>query len=91
MYVTGMTGARPSLSGAEPKQRFEFLPTIRDGIDVGHVGHGAAGGKVRQNDRLLWPRKYICGFRHEVHAAKDNCFSIWPRSSLPVRAETNRR
>ena len=54
------------------EQPFELLPAIGDGIEVGHVGHGAAGGEVRQDNGLVGAREHVCGLGHEMDAAEDD-------------------
>ncbi len=43
---------------------------------VGHVGHGAAGGEVGEDDFDAIGCEYVCGFRHEVDAA-ENDVAYW--------------
>lgn len=39
---------------------------------VGHVGHGAAGGEVWEDDFYTVWCEYVCGFCHEVDAAEED-------------------
>ena len=55
-----------------PVELLELLPALLDRVDVGHVGHRAAGGEVGQDDRLVGPREDVGGLGHEVHAAEDD-------------------
>ena len=56
----------------------EGLPRLLDLVDVGHVGHGAAGVEVRQDDLLVVAGQDVGGFRHEVHPAEDDVFGFGP-------------
>ncbi len=58
-------------------QRFPALINLFDGR---HVCHGAAGGHVRKDHRLLRAAENIGGFGHEVHAAKDDVGPLRPLS-----------
>src|SRR5713226_2210750 len=40
--------------------------------DVGHIGHGATGVQVRQNDCLVLTAENVRAFGHKVHAAEDD-------------------
>jgi hypothetical protein len=54
-----------------------FLDRVPGGVDivgVGHVGHRAAGGHVREDDPHVLRRQDVGGFGHEVDAAEDDVF-----------------
>ena len=57
-------------------ERLELLPALLHRVDVGHVGHRAAGGEVRQDDGLLGPGEQVGGLGHEVHAAEDDRLGV---------------
>ncbi|SBT10145.1 hypothetical protein ACCAA_890024 [Candidatus Accumulibacter aalborgensis] len=50
----------------------EFAPAALDLGQIGHVGHRAAGGEVRQDGHLFRLRHDVGDFGHEMHAAEDN-------------------
>ena len=50
----------------------ELLPGLLDLVDVGHVGHRAAGVEVREDDRLVVVGEDVGGLGHEVDAAEDD-------------------
>ncbi len=50
--------------------RGQIVPGLLDLVDVGHVGHGAAGVQVRQQDLLLGCGEDVGGLGHEVHPAE---------------------
>ena len=54
----------------------QLLPAVGDGVQVGHVGHRAAGGEVRQDDGLVGAREHVGGLGHEVDAAEDDGFGV---------------
>ncbi len=56
----------------------QFLPAIGDCVDLGHVRHGAARRQVWQNYGLIGPGEHVRGFRHEMHAAEDDCLRGGP-------------
>ena len=53
-----------------------MLPAVGDGVEVGHVGHGAAGGEVGEDDGLVGTGEDVGGFGHEVDAAEDDGFGV---------------
>src|SRR6266481_4105663 len=57
---------------ARIEERGEFAPAGFYLADVGHVGHGATGIEVGQNDGLMLTAKDVRAFGHEVHAAEDD-------------------
>ncbi len=46
------------------------LPALLDLVDVGHVGHGAAGVEVGEDDPLVGAGEHVGRLGHEVHAAE---------------------
>ena len=50
----------------------EIAPAHLELIGLGHVGHRAAGGEVRQDHLLMRRAQHVGAFRHEVHAAEDD-------------------
>ena len=77
--MTGMTGARPSASARSVAvQLLELLPALLDARLVGHVGHRAARGEVRQDHVLLGRAREVGGLGHEVHAAEHDGLGIGP-------------
>jgi hypothetical protein len=53
--------------------------TVGDGVEVGHVGHGAAGGEVGEDDGLVGTGEHVGGFGHEVDAAEDDGLGVGAR------------
>ena len=85
-YVTGITSAGVDHFG-------QLLPAVLDLVDVGHVGHRAAGGQVGQDhgDAAAAPGQLfravgqdVGRFGHEVDAAKGD------RPALVVRRRQRR-
>ena len=54
----------------------QFAPSALDLGEIGHVGHGTAGGQVGQNRNLFRTREDIGHFGHEVHAAEHDVFGV---------------
>ena len=54
----------------------ELFPAVGDGVEVRHVGHGAAGGKVGKDDGLVGAGEHIGGFGHEVDATEDDGLGV---------------
>ena len=50
----------------------QLLPGLLHLVDVGHVGHGAAGVEVGQEHLLVVPGQDVGRLGHEVHAAEDD-------------------
>ena len=48
------------------------VPALLDLVGVGHVGHGAAGVEVGEDDPLVGPGEDVGRLGHEVHAAEDD-------------------
>src|SRR5882762_5484435 len=71
-------GHRDDLTRIE--ERRELAPAGFHLADVGHVGHGAAGVPVGQNNCLVLTAENVGTFGHEVHAAKDNIAALDLRS-----------
>ena len=63
MYVIG-TSRSMSVTVAE------LLPRLLDLVEVGHVGHRAAGVEVREDDLLVVGGEDVSRLGHEVHAAE---------------------
>jgi hypothetical protein len=61
-------------------ESFQLLPGVFDLFGGCHVGHGATRAEVRQNHLLLSGLQNICGFGHEMDAAKDYKFGFRARS-----------
>src|SRR5882762_4989869 len=54
----------------------QLLPTLCNGIDIGHVGHGASCSQIGQNHRLIQTREHIRRLGHKVNTAEDDCLSV---------------
>ena len=54
----------------------ERLPAGFDLRDLGHIGHGAAGVEVGQDDLLAVVAEHVGALGHEVHAAEDNVLRV---------------
>ena len=52
------------------------LPGLLHGVDVGHVGHGAAGVEVGEDDLLVGAGEDVGRLGHEVHAAEDDVVGV---------------
>ena len=52
----------------------QLLPRHLHRVDVGHVGHGAAGVEVGEDDGLVVAGEHVGRFGHEVDAAEDDEF-----------------
>jgi len=50
----------------------QFPPGARHLGEIGHVGHGTAGGQIRQDRHLLGLRQDVRDLGHEMHAAEDD-------------------
>ena len=74
--MTGIIGWRPEASGVGAKDLLELVPAIGDRVQVGHIGHRAARGEIRQDHRLVRHGEHVCRLRHEVHAAEDDDFGL---------------
>jgi len=60
-------------------RKAQALKRFPAGFDLGdfrHVGHGAAGVKVGQDDLLAGVAEHIGALRHEVYAAENNVFGV---------------
>ena len=66
----------PSASGLVPQNLAELAPGLLDLVDVGHVGHRAAGGEVRQRHGLLRRGEDVGGLGHEMHAAEHDVVGV---------------
>ena len=69
MYVIG-TIRSMSVTSAER------LPGLLHLVDVGHVGHRAAGVEVGQDHLLVGSSEDVGGLGHEVHAAEDDVVGL---------------
>ena len=54
----------------------ERLPGLLDRVDVGHVGHRAAGVQVGQHHLLVVAGEDVGRLGHEVHAAEDDVVGL---------------
>ena len=59
-----------------PVDRQQFLPGRLDAVDVGHVGHRASGGEVREDHALLVAGEDVGRLGHEVHAAENDVLGV---------------
>ena len=50
----------------------EIVPAHLELVGLGHVGHRAAGGEVRQDHLLVRRAEHVGALGHEVHAAEDD-------------------
>ena len=71
-------GDRDDLARIE--ERTKFAPAGFHLADVGHIGHGATGVQVGQDDNLMFAAKNVCAFGHKVNAAKDDVAALGLRS-----------
>ena len=55
----------------------ERLPRLLDLVDVGHVGHRAAGVEVGEDHLLVVVGEDVGGLGHEVHAAEHDEVGLW--------------
>ena len=69
----------------------ELFPAGFQLLRLGHVGHRAAGGQVRQDDLLMRRAEDVRAFRHEVHAAEDDVVGVRTIRNLAGQAEASRR
>ena len=60
----------------------ELLPGVFDLRNFRHIGHGAAGVQVGQNDGLARTRQDVGAFRHEMHTAEDDVAAFVLRRDL---------
>ena len=63
------------------------LPGLVDLGPGGHVGHGAAGGQVGQDDLLVVAGEDVGRLGHEVNAAEDHELGLGPGRGLLGQAE----
>jgi len=54
----------------------QVVPGVLELVDLGHVGHAAAGGEVRQGDDHVVGGQDVGGLSHEVNAAEDDELGI---------------
>ncbi len=55
----------------------QLVPAGVDVLGVGHVGHGAAGGHVGEDDLLVGLGEDVGGLGHEVDTAEDDELGLW--------------
>ena len=65
MYVIGTTRSMSVIAG-------DRVPGLLDLVEVGHVGHRAAGVEVGEHDPLVVAGEDVGRLGHEVHAAEDD-------------------
>ena len=89
MYVTGMTALSRcrQLSSFPPvlplpPNLLKIAPAHLELLGLGHVGHRAAGGQVRQNHLLMIGAQHVGAFGHEVHAAEHDELGVGMRRHL---------
>ena len=63
-------------------QVLQRLPALLNLLVGGHVGHGAAGGQVRQDHCLGIGGQDVGRLGHEVHTAEDHEFGFRPRRRI---------
>ena len=63
--MTGTIAAR-----VDAEHLLEIAPAHLELIGIGHVGHRAAGGEVRQDHLLMRRAQHVGALGHEVHAAE---------------------
>ena len=56
--------------GIEIVMRGQFASGALDLGQIGHIGHGAAGCHVRQDDGLVGTGQDVCHLGHEMHTQK---------------------
>ena len=56
-------------------------------IEVGHVGHGAAGAQVREDDPDGFIGKDVSALGHEMHAAEDDELGVFLLGGLAGELE----
>ena len=78
-----MTGIRACDIG-DPGQ---LVPGLLDLVDVGHVGHGAAGVEVGEQHLLVVAGQDVGRLGHEVDAAEDDELGVGLVGGLPGEAE----
>ena len=78
-------GDRDDLAG--DAEVLQCLPALLDLVVGGHVGHGAAGRKIRQHHLLAVRGQDVGGLGHEVHAAEHDELSAGPRCCVTGQFE----
>ena len=68
----------------------QLLPGLLHLVDVGHVGHGAAGVEVGQEHPLVVPGQDVGRLGHEVDAAEDDELGLGDRRPPSGRARRSR-
>jgi hypothetical protein len=56
----------------------QVLPASEDIAGLGHVGHGAAGGQVGEDDPLVVGAEDVSALGHEMDAAEDDVVRLRP-------------
>ena len=69
----------------------ELLPRLLDLVEVGHVGHRAAGVEVGEDHLLVVAGEDVGRLGHEVHAAEDDVVGLGPLLGQHREAEASRR
>ena len=69
----------------------ERLPRLLDLVDVGHVGHRAAGVEVGEDHLLVVAGEDVGRLGHEVHAAEDDVLGLGSLLGEHRQAVTSRR
>ena len=54
----------------------QLLPSLGDLVDVGHVGHGAPGVEIGEDNRLVIASQDVGRLGHEVDAAEHDVVGI---------------
>ena len=67
--------------------RLEGLPRLLDLVEVGHVGHRAAGVQVGEDHLLVVAGEDVGRLGHEVHAAEDDVVGLRPFLGQPDEPE----
>src|SRR5712692_985719 len=65
---------------ARIEERGQFAPAGFHLSDIGHIGHGATGVQVGQDNHLMLAAKNVRTFGHKVHAAEDDVAALGLRS-----------
>ncbi len=65
----------------------QHVPALRDLLGRRHVGHGAAGGEVGQDDLLVVGGQDVRRLGHEVHTAEDDVLGLRARGRVPGQLE----
>ena len=63
---------RGAIASSRRAHLLEVGPAHLELIGIGHVGHRASGGEVRQDHLLMRRAQHVGALGHEVHAAEDD-------------------